>query len=301
MPIKAVNGVVLGVEDLPAARRFFTDFGLAETASAPGRSDFATLDGTEIRLRLADDPMLPPAVVDGPTVREIVWDVDSREALERIAEELDRDRPAAIDADGVLRSRDDDGYGIAFRADRRSAYEAPPPRLNRYGAPPARPINQRIDFGAGVRPASVAHVVLYSADVIGATAFYTQRLGFRVSDMFKEGRGAFLRAEGSSYHHNLFLIRGERRGLHHIAFAVDDFNDVVLGGKAMLERGWSPKIGPGRHLIGSNYFWYFESPCGGAMELTADMDRADDDWDVREWDFVPSNTAAWSTTFNTTR
>ncbi|ARR55051.1 bleomycin resistance protein [Rhizorhabdus wittichii DC-6] len=301
MPIQAVNSVVLGVEDLAAARRFYTDFGLSETTTAADRSDFRTLDGTEINLRRADDPALPPAVVDGPTVREIVWGVDDAATLDRIADELAKDRDAAFDADGVLHSRDDDGYGIAFRVDRRDAYVPPAPRLNLYGAPPARPVNQRIDFAEPIRPASVAHVVLFSTDVIAATCFYTERLGFRVSDMFREGRGAFLRAEGSGYHHNLFLIRGERRGLHHIAFAVNDFNDVVLGGKTMLARDWTPKMGPGRHLIGSNYFWYFESPCGGAMELTADMDRADDDWEVREWDFVPSNTAAWSTSFNPTR
>ena len=126
--------------DLAAARRFYADFGLSEAAAAADRSDFRTLDGTEIRLRRADDPALPPAVVDGPTVREIVWGVDGEPTLRRIADELAKDRDVAFDADGVLHCRDDDGYGIAFRIDRRDAYVPPAPRLNLYGAPPARPV-----------------------------------------------------------------------------------------------------------------------------------------------------------------
>jgi len=294
MPIQTVTAVVLGVEDMAACRRFFSDFGLSELSQANDCPTFTTIDKSEMRLRLADDPGLPPAVTTGPTVREVVWGVDDVATLQRIAAELGKDRDAIFDDEGVLHSRDDDGYGIAFRVDSRDAYTPPPLRFNRFGAPPARPVNERIDFSEPVRPQSIAHVVIYSTDVAAATRFYQERLGFRVSDTFKNGKGVFLRAEGSSYHHNLFLIEGEKLGLHHVAFAVTDFNDVVLGGKRMLEREWAPKIGPGRHIIGSNYFWYLQSPCGGAMELTADMDRADDDWEAREWDFVPSNTAAWS-------
>nr|WP_047168667.1 VOC family protein [Sphingomonas sp. Y57] len=293
MRLSGVDGVILGVEDLDIAGRFYDDFGLDRLQSGHTGATFGTRDRTTIDLRRIDDNGLPPAVTGGSTIREVIWAAPDRATVDAVAAYLTRDRPVTIDSDGTLHSLDDDGYGIAFRVGRREAIEPAPNRLNIYGAPPSRPINSRIDFFEAIRPTSVAHVVVMTPDVDRAVAFYTERLGFRITDRFLNGQGAFLRPAGSPYHHALFLIRGAERGLHHIAFAVTDFNDVVLGGNSMLRAGWETRMGPGRHVIGSNYFWYFKSPCGGAMELTADMDRADDDWTVGEWEFVPENTKAW--------
>lgn len=297
MPIKGVDAVLLGIEDLSAGGRFYADFGLNEVARGSTYVDFTTLDGSEILLRRSDDAGLPSAVAAGPTVREIVWAVESDEDLAEIARELQRDRQVVVDADGSIHSTDEDGYGIAFRRDRRAPIRAAASKINIYGAEPGRPINSRIDFLEAIRPVSIAHIVLFSLDAEKAAKFYIERLKFRVTDRFTSGRGTFLRASGSSTHHNLFVIQGDRRGLHHIAFPVADFNDVVLAGQGLLEHGWTSKVGPGRHKIGSNYFWYFDSPCGGAMELTADLDCADDNWVAKDWDFTPQNTSAWSTTF----
>jgi catechol 2,3-dioxygenase-like lactoylglutathione lyase family enzyme len=293
MTLVGVDGVVLGVEDVSDAGRFYDDFGLGRLETGGSGLQFGTLDGTTIDLRSTGDNGLPPAVVEGPTIREVIWGAADSEAVQKVAAELEKDRSVRRGHDGTIHSLDDDGYGIAFRTARRTPVEPAPNRLNIYGAPPSRPINSRIDFYEAIRPAAIAHVVLFSPDVERASRFYVERLGFRVSDRFIGGQGAFLRSAGSPYHHNLFIIRGQSRGLHHIAFAVTDFNDVVLGGKELLKKGWEPKMGPGRHVIGSNYFWYFKSPCGGAMELTADMDRADDDWVAGDWEFVPQNTMAW--------
>ncbi len=297
MRIKGVDGVVLGVEDMVMAARFYDAFGLDRRESSASSQLFCTKDDTAITLRHASDNSLPAAVTGGSTVREVIWGVSSQDELEAIAADLTRDRPVHRDEDGVLHALDDDGYGVAFRIARRKNIPPEPNRLNIYGAAPNRPVNTRVDFLEAIRPTAIAHIVLMTPDVLRATAFYTERLGFYVTDRFASGNGAFLRSAGSPYHHNLFLIKSPNRGLHHIAFAVADFNEVVLGGQSLLETGWEPKWGPGRHLIGSNYFWYFNSPCGGAMELTADMDRADDNWVTGEWDYVPQNTMAWSTDF----
>lgn len=303
MPITNIDAAVLGVSDVADARRFYSDFGLSEVERSGAGANFRTLDASEVLVRQASDPGLPPAVAGGSTIREIVWGVESVQDLAAIAAELSKDRPLTQDADGTLHSVDEDGYGIAFRVARRQPFPTPAPRLNIYGAPPARPLNTRFDFLEAIRPASMAHIVLFTTDAAKAQAFYVDRLKFRITDRFHDGKsgrahGFFLRSQGYGYHHNLFLIQGANRGLHHIAFPVTDFQDVVWGGKRIRERGWEPKMGPGRHLIGSNFFWYFNSPCGGAMELTADIDRADDHWIAQDWEFKPENTTAWSVTFN---
>jgi len=294
MRLIGVDGVVLGVEEVETAKTFYRDFGLDAVDHAPNSAEMATQDGTTIALHPQTAQGLPPAVTTGSTVREIIWSVQSQDNVEQAAAELARDRHVAMDGDGTIHALDDDGYGIAIRTERRKAIAPAANRLNIYGAAPNRPINSRIDFFEAIRPASVAHVVLKTPDVLRAQRFYIERLGFRMTDRFSGGHGAFLRSAGSPYHHNLFLIHAPERGLHHIAFAVTDFNDVILGGQALLRKGWDPKMGPGRHVIGSNFFWYFNSPCGGAMELTADIDRADDDWVPGEWEFLPQNTMGYA-------
>jgi catechol 2,3-dioxygenase-like lactoylglutathione lyase family enzyme len=297
MNIKGIDAVVLGVEDLASSRRFFEEFGLIPHEVGASGATLLSTDRTAIELRGNLDLGLPAAVTGGSTIREAVWGVPEDADLSAIAAELSRDRDVRVDQDNVVHSTDDDGYGIAFRVTRRDVIEPAPNLLNIYGAEPGRAINRRVDFLEAVRPAAVAHVVVKSPDVARAKRFYTERLGFRISDEFAGNHGAFLRSAGSPYHHNLFLICSPERGLHHVAFAVTDFNEVMIGGQAMIEAGWESRLGPGRHVIGSNYFWYFHSPCGGAMELTADMDRADDDWVMGEWEYIPQNTMAWSMDF----
>lgn len=293
--LKGVRSVVLGLEDVSAGRRFYADFGLAETEHGAQSATFQTQDESTIVLRSSEAAGLPPPVCSGSTVREIVWSAETAEDLENIAAELSKDRPVHRDADGDLHSLDEDGYGIAFRLDRRKAYTPPRNRTNVFGAAPSRPINSTIDFHEAVKPAGIGHVVIMSSDVAKAERFYVERLGFRVSDRFKDAVGVFLRPPGSNYHHAIFIIRGPL-GLNHIAFNVRDFTDVMNGGVSLLKSGWEPQWGPGRHIFGANYFWYFNSPCGGAMELTADMDMVDDNWQPREVTMSAETGQAWSMT-----
>jgi hypothetical protein len=55
----------------------------------------------------------------------------------------------------------------------------------------------------------------------------------------------------------------------------------MLAGTRFLEKGYESFWGPGRHLMGSNWFWYFKCPLGCHIEYDADMDLHDDDWVAR--------------------
>ncbi len=80
-----------------------------------------------------------------------------------------------------------------------------------------------------------------------------------------------------------------------MAFRVNDF-DEIMGGKQFLEsRGWKPVRGPGRHVVGSNLFYCFWNPCGGAVEYYADLDciTNPEQWEPREWTPEPRVFAAW--------
>ena len=75
MNILGVDAAIIGVVDLAAARRFFTEFGLTEVEPGAKGATFETLDGSAMILRMADDPALPPANAPAPNIRETVWGV----------------------------------------------------------------------------------------------------------------------------------------------------------------------------------------------------------------------------------
>lgn len=298
MSIRGVDRVILGVDEMDAAQKFLHDFGLTEREKGQHGAVFEALDGTDLVLRGANDHALPMPVGAATNAREIIWGVDSTEALQAIGAELSKDRQVAMGSDGILRSRDATGYAIAFQVTTRHGYDASQPLLNAAGTSPQR-VNRRVDFKAPHRPRSLGHIVLFVPDLVSARDFYTKHLGFRITDTFRD-RSCFLRADGSSDHHNLFLIQnpGMAGGLHHIEFHFGDFNEVMMGGRRLTEKGWKTYSGPGRHVLGSNYFWYFKTPCGGALELACDMDYVTDDWDAGEWEYTPDVVAAWSTSYS---
>ena len=74
-----------------------------------------------------------------------------------------------------------------------------------------------------------------------STAFFTEGLGFKVSDRIK-GVGAFMRC--STDHHNVLVLAAPVGFLHHTSWQVDDVDDVGRGAQAMLEGR------PERHVWG---------------------------------------------------
>ena len=298
MSIVGIDRVVLSVDDVGEARRFLSDFGLTEAEPGQAGARFCAQDGADLVLRNAGDTALPPAVGSPVNARETIWGVADAAALEAIGAELSRDRQVQRAADGMLRTTDDAGYGIAFQVTQRRKLDLGPALTNTYGEPPARGRNKRVDFNRAVRPRSIGHIVFWVPDLAKTRDFYMQRLGFRLTDSYR-GRSCFLRAPGSNDHHNLFLIErpDQPPALHHIECHVTDFNEVMMGGTRLSGKGWKTYNGPGRHVLGSNYFWYFTTPFGTAMELAADMDWVDDEWEPGEWDYSPDMVANWTTSY----
>src|SRR2546429_4902959 len=106
--------------------------------------------------------------------------------------------------------------------------------------------------------------------LLPAPAFFTEGLGFKVSDRIK-GVGAFMRC--STDHHNVLVLAAPVSFLHHTSWQVDDVDDVGRGAQAMLEGRPERHVwGLGRHYAGSNFFWYLKDPAGNFSEYYSDMD-----------------------------
>jgi catechol 2,3-dioxygenase-like lactoylglutathione lyase family enzyme len=284
MKIQRVESIIYGVDDLETGARFFSDWGLKPLQGVKG--GFTMASGQTIFLKPASDSSLPKAPEQGPTVREVVWGVDNAQSLEELKKELGKDREVKVDADGSLHTKDDVGFGIGF-----TVCKGPTPSA----AAGAKQMNAPYDPPRSATPVRMGHVVysIARADQQKAADFYTKRLQFRMTDHTGD-LGDFMRANGSNDHHNLFfLLYPNRAAFNHVAFEVRDFDEIIFGGQNMKNKGWNADSAPGRHILGSNLFWYFSNPSGGNVEYFADMDQMDDNFQTRNWEKTPGY-AMWT-------
>ncbi len=288
MSITNLDSVTFGVQDLERSQRFWRDFGLSEDETG---TCFSAQDGSTVVLREIDDARLPAPIEDGSTLREATFGVGARTDLETIAAELSRDRKVFEDEHGIVHTRDPLGFAIAFRVAQRRPVKAPPLRFNTPGRPDR--LNTRGEFHSAARPLEMTHTVYMVDEPDHVLPFYTERLGFVITDQYP-GRGYFLRGGASNHHHDLFLLNvGGNRGFHHVAFELGSIHELFGGGLNMTRRGWKTALGPGRHPISSCYFWYFHCPSGGAAEYDFDSDIVDEHWVPGEFEQTPDVFAEW--------
>ncbi|MBT0960106.1 VOC family protein [Denitromonas iodatirespirans] len=283
MKILGPDLLVFGVDHVPACCEFLIEYGLTPVGVTDQGGRFEAMDGTGVLILSSDDPSLPPALSSGNTIRETIYGVQDAQTLEAVGRELSKDREVRRAADGSLHCTDDLGFAIAFQVTVRKPYAAAATLTNAPGSPPQRGPNQvAVDPDAQIRPRTLSHVVFFVPDAARMEAFY-HRLGFRVTDRFT-GTGAFMRPEGNADHHALFFIQTPpfMQGCEHFAFHLGGPSDVIQAGSRLVAKGYQSYWGPGRHIFGSNWFWYFNSPMGVHVEYDADMDLHDDAWTPRE-------------------
>jgi catechol 2,3-dioxygenase len=121
------------------------------------------------------------------------------------------------------------------------------------------------------KPRRLAHVLVFTADVIASIGFYERVLGLRLSDRSGDGI-AFMHGIHGSDHHLLALAKGQGPGLHHLSWDVGSIDDIGLGAMHMADKGYTAGWGLGRHVLGSNYFHYVRDPWGSYSEYSAAID-----------------------------
>jgi catechol 2,3-dioxygenase-like lactoylglutathione lyase family enzyme len=289
MNILGLESLVFGVDDMAASRQYLLDYGLDEVEFDPavgGR--YAALDGTSMVIRHGSDARLPPLPPGSatPCLRETVYGVPDQATLDALHRNLREDRAVSVDADGAVHCIDDGGFAVAFTLTRRKPIVARYLGFNVPGQPPGRaPNDTAAKHDEVIKPRSLSHVVYFVPDVAKAEAFYA-RLGFVVTDRFNK-LGPFMRPAGTQDHHTLFMIQSFNEhmvGCNHFTFHLGSASEVLQHGWQFVQKGYKSFWGPGRHMLGSNFFWYFNSPFGAAMEFDADMDIHDESWVARAVD-----------------
>ena len=278
MTIFRVESVTHGVEDLQSAMQFYEDWGLDCRHRGTHGADFVLPSGQSVRIRAANDPALPPAIEAGSTVREAIWGVDYTTTLNEIANDLSRDREVRRDPEGVLHTRDPNGFGIGFCVMKpHNEPEMPAPsRLNRPFAMPAR-----------VRPKRIGHIVYFTTRAIEreTSEFYMQRLGFRLTDHSLD-LGYFMRAAASCDHHTLGVFGMlDRTGLGHIA---DAQASTTSWQAALICKAMAGRLRPSPAATSSaRISLEFQKPWRRPGGIFLDLDIMDDHWQTRVWDKHP--------------
>jgi catechol-2,3-dioxygenase len=268
---RGLSHIVLERPDLARAQQFFIDFGLRPLECTPKRLLMAAPAATE-----------PCVVVDrGRRARLVGLGLLAAEPrdLERVAR-----LPGASRVGGIGRAQSEpapvrlrDPAGLCLEVACRDVSE---PLIT----PPAcRAVNERIIPSAGLAVVRrLGHLVLNVVHFAPMARFYIEHFGLLTSDVQCTGNGqpmiSFMRFDRGSVpvdHHAFVLIQHVVAGLNHVAFEMDDLDEVARAHDELKRAGWRHSWGIGRHLLGSQIFDYWADPWGALFEHYADGDRFD--------------------------
>lgn len=296
MSVLGIDQITYGVDDLATCERFMRDWGLTLVQQTADTLVFECLNGCRVVLASADKPGLPPAIEEGPTLREVVWGVAEAGDLDAIAARIAGEAgffDMEVDGGRRIGCIDPNGMAVRFQVTRKRDVTVECAAMNTWNS------QSRVNAPAPVyeraQPIEVGHVVFFVADVKAVEAFYSEKFGFVSSDRYPD-RGAFMRCSAEGGHHDLFLLQlpSGKRGLNHVAFTVRDIHEVFGGGMHISRCGWDTQLGPGRHPVSSAYFWYFKNPAGALIEYYADEDHLTAEWQPRDFEPGPTVFAEWA-------
>lgn len=260
MALHGLGKVTIGVSNVDETIAYYTEFGLEHR----GNGVFATRDGGA-----------QLEIVYAPTRRlvELTVAADDEDDVAATAHRLNKlGVPVEHDATALRAVEPVTGAAVRIAVRPRIAIDPVPPptpyngpgRIERWGRAPFLARTEP------VRPRKLGHAVIGSTNLEATKAFFTDGLGFRVSD-YMEDKAAFLRC--SVEHHNVLVMAAPVSFLHHTSWQVDDIDEVGRGAHDMLEGNPERHIwGLGRHYAGANFFWYLKDPAGNFSEYYSDMD-----------------------------
>ena len=182
-------------------------------------------------------------------------ELDAIEArLSRAGAPFERIEMAGFEG-SVLAFRDPDGNGM------------------RFGVPAG---DQAAPSGVSVdRAARVQHVVFASTDLGRALTFYTDVVGFILTDRVEDEDGGLRTffVSSSHEHHSLAFFLAKENRLDHHCYEAGDWALIRDWADHFAKLRIPLKWGPGRHGPGSNLFLFIHDPDGNWLEISAELEH----------------------------
>jgi catechol 2,3-dioxygenase-like lactoylglutathione lyase family enzyme len=273
LAVHSVDCFAFSVPDLAEAERFYTAFGLE-----------VRREGGMLTLRAFGDDHVWARIFTGGVKKKIeyatfgIYAADVDAFAGRIAA-MNRERaPHPLGDAGGLWLEGHEGLAIQLVVAPKVSPSLKSPHVigtqaGSQGAAPSRSKTPR------VHPRHLSHILFFANDVPAAMKLYGDLLGLRLSDHSGPGI-AFMHGAHGSDHHLVALAHAQGLGLHHSSWDVGSVNEVGAGAEFMKAQGYDRGWGVGRHVLGSNYFYYVRDPWGSYAEYSFDIDfiPADMDW-----------------------
>src|SRR5690606_29874737 len=156
MDVLGIDEITYGTDDLATTKRFFTDWGMTLVEETENSLVFETMNKCRVIAKTINHPDLPPAIEDGPTLREVVWGVASDAVVEKFAERI-RKQPGFVYQDGRVGCTDPNGMAVRFQKTRKIEIDASSPGMNTWAE--KKRVNQRGPIYEKATPVEVGHVV----------------------------------------------------------------------------------------------------------------------------------------------
>jgi catechol 2,3-dioxygenase-like lactoylglutathione lyase family enzyme len=253
--VTEIRYVGYGVVNLDAETDYYSEaFGLEKVPSDDGMVWFKTEGHSEhhvVRLREADENR----------VDVIALAADSRTDVDAL---FDKVRASSAKIVHEPRALNSPGGGYGFR------FFSPDGIQMEVSSDVARSGQRTLEKWEGL-PVKISHIVLHSPDHHALVQFFTEVLGFRVSDWLGDFM-CFLRC--NTAHHRLAILPGPPC-LNHVAYDMLSVDDMMRGAHRMKLKGIEIGWGPGRHTAGNNTFSYFITPGGFVTEFTSELEVVD--------------------------
>ncbi|MGA9882832.1 MAG: catechol 2,3-dioxygenase [Candidatus Acidiferrales bacterium] len=179
--------------------------------------------------------------------------------------------------------KDPDGHKIELYYETQW-YEAPPEQ---------RPAlkNQAAKFpGRGANLRRLDHWNALAVDIKANREFYENYLGFRLTEqiVLNDGTEAAMWMTCTNKSYDLAYSRDDTKSrgrLHHVTFAANSREEVLLAADIALENGIYIETGPHKHAIQQTFFLYLYEPGGNRVEIANAVARLilAPDWKPIRW------------------
>jgi catechol 2,3-dioxygenase-like lactoylglutathione lyase family enzyme len=253
--VTEIRYVGYGLIDVEAEKSFYTrSWGLEESGETAGI--------TWLRARSQDEPFVVRLRASDANHLDVIGlAADSRADVEILHERVLAAQCHVIHSPRAL-TAPGGGYGFRFFSPDGLPFEV--------STDVARAPTSAVDRWEGI-PLRISHVVLHSPHPARIVEFFTEVLGFRVSDWLGDFM-CFLRCNRA--HHRIAILPGPPC-LNHVAYDMQGVDGMLRGVGRLRQEGIDIRWGPGRHTAGNNTFSYFVTPNGFAVEYTAELQDVD--------------------------
>lgn len=252
MDIRGLGYIGIGVRDVHQWRTY------AELLGA-----MVSDDGAGLRLRIDERPFRV-LVGEGPDELAFAgWELPDAAALEHAAAELmaagiTTDAASAEECErrrvrGLVRAMDPGGFALELFHGPIHDHE---PFISPTGV-----------SGFTTGTLGMGHIVLGTPQPAESVAFYTDVLGFRVSDYWRPGDDDVVFLRCNRRHHSLALVPAPEPAFYHFMVEARTLDDVGYALDRHLDEGAPISMNLGRHTNDQMVSFYSRSPSGFDVEF----------------------------------